>query len=207
MWKKSCFGRKELSKFVGNRTKKFVAKQIKFSDEALALCDKLMKRYPEGKQKSAILPILHLAQAEFDGWLSAPVMDYVAGILKIQPIEVYEVASFYSMFNLKPVGKCVIEVCRTGPCWLMGAEDLVKYIEKKLNIKEGQTTADGMFTLKTVECLASCGTAPMMQIGETYHENLTFDKCEKVLEDYKNKGEQISHYRKERIKNQSDIHQ
>ena len=182
-------------------------KKIQFSDEALALCNKLMTRYPEGKQKSAILPILHLAQAEFDGWLSAPVMDYVAGILKIQSIEVYEVASFYSMFNLKPVGKCVIEVCRTGPCWLMGAEDLVKHIEKKLNIKEGQTTADGMFTLKTVECLASCGTAPMMQIGETYHENLTFDKCEKVLEDYKNKGEQISHWRKERIKNHSEIKQ
>jgi len=184
-----------------------VEKQPRFSDEALSLCSKLMKRYPEGKQKSAILPILHLAQAEFDGWLSVEVMDYVAGILKIQPIEVYEVASFYSMFNLKPVGKCVIEVCRTGPCWLMGAEDLVKFIEKKLNIKEGQTTADGMFTLKTVECLASCGTAPMMQIGETYHENLSFEKCEKILDDYKSKGEQISHYRKERIKNHNEIKQ
>src|SRR3954462_9596646 len=107
--------------------------QVKFSDEALALCSKLMKRYPEGKQKSAILPVLHLAQAEFDGWLSPEVMDYVASILKIKPIEVYEVATFYSMFNLKPVGKCVIEVCRTGPCWLMGAEDVIKYIEKKLN--------------------------------------------------------------------------
>ena len=182
-------------------------KNLKFSDDALALAQKIMKRYPEGKQKSAILPILHLAQAEFDGWLSVEAMDYVAIILKIQPIEVYEVASFYSMFNLKPVGKCVIEVCRTGPCWLMGAEDLVKHIEQKLNIKEGQTTADGMFTLKTVECLASCGTAPMMQIGETYHENLTFEKCEKVLDDYKNKGEQLSHWRKERIKNHSEIKQ
>src|SRR5450755_1956112 len=119
--------------------------KINFSPEAYELVQRIIKRYPEGKQKSAILPILHLAQAEFDGWLSAPVMDYVASILKIQPIEVYEVASFYSMFNLKPVGKCVIEVCRTGPCWLMGAEDLVKYIEKKLSIKEGQTTSDGMF--------------------------------------------------------------
>src|SRR6266436_5259369 len=150
--------------------------EIKFSEEASKLIQKIIKRYPEGKQKSAILPILHLAQAEFEGWLSPQVMDYEASILNIQPIEVYEVASFYSMFNLKPVGKCVIEVCRTGPCWLMGAEDLVKFIEKKLGIKEGQTTADGMFTLKTVECLASCGTAPMMQIGETYHENLTFEK-------------------------------
>ncbi len=182
-------------------------KQLKFSDEAFALAQKIMKRYPEGKHKSAILPILHLAQAEFNGWLSVEAMDYVSGILKIQPIEVYEVASFYSMFNLKPVGKCVIEVCRTGPCWLMGSEDLVKFIEKKLNIKEGQTTTDGMFTLKTVECLASCGSAPMMQIGETYHENLSFEKCSAILDDYKNKGEQISHYRKERIKNHSEIKQ
>ena len=131
-----------------------MSKEIKFSDDALTLVHKIMKRYPEGKQKSAILPVLHIAQAEFDGWLSSDVMDYVATILSIQPIEVYEVASFYSMFNLKPVGKCLIEVCRTGPCWLLGAEDVVKHIEKKLGIKEGQTTTDGMFTLKTVECLA-----------------------------------------------------
>src|SRR5438874_8668893 len=102
------------------------ASDITFSNVALALVNKIMKHYPEGKQKSAILPVLHIAQAEFDGWLSASVMDYVASILKIQPIEVYEVASFYSMFNLKPVGKCVIEVCRTGPCWLMGAEDIIR---------------------------------------------------------------------------------
>ena len=182
-------------------------KNIKFSDEALSLAQKIMKRYPDGKHKSAILPVLHIAQAEFDGWLSVETMDYVASVLKIQPIEVYEVASFYSMFNLKPVGKCVIEVCRTGPCWLLGAEDLVKFIEKKLGIKEGETTPDGMFTLKTVECLASCVTAPMMQSGETYHENLTFEKCDTILEDYKKKGEQIAHWRKERITNHSDIKQ
>jgi NADH-quinone oxidoreductase subunit E len=175
-------------------------KEIKFSDDALALIQHIIKRYPEGRQKSAILPVLHLAQAEFDGWLSVAVMDYVASILKIQPIEVYEVASFYSMFNLKPVGKCVIEVCRTGPCWLMGAEDIVKYIEKKLNVKEGGTTADGMFTLKTVECLASCGTAPMMQIGEKYHENLSCEKVDEILDDYKNKGERVTHWKKELIK-------
>ena len=166
-----------------------------------------MKRYPDGKHKSAILPILHIAQAESGGWLSPEVMDYVAGIMRIQAIEVYEVASFYSMFNLKPVGKCVIEVCRTGPCWLLGAEDLVRFIEKKLGIKEGQTTPDGMFTLKTVECLASCGTAPMMQIGEKYHENLSFDKCGKILDEYKTKGESVTHWRKENIKNHSDIKQ
>lgn len=175
-------------------------KEIKFSDDAVALVNKIINRYPAGRQKSAILPVLHIAQSEFDGWLSAPVMDYVASILKIQPIEVYEVASFYSMFNLKPAGKCVIEVCRTGPCWLLGAEDIVKYIEQKLGIKEGQTTADGMFTLKTVECLASCGTAPMMQIGEKYHESLTCENVDLILNDYKNKGERVTHWSKEKIK-------
>lgn len=168
----------------------------------MTLVNKIIKRYPEGKHKSAIIPILHLAQMEFDGWLSPETMDYVASILKIQPIEVYEVASFYSMFNLKPVGKCLIEVCRTGPCWLLGAEDLVRHIEKKLSIKDGETTPDGMFTLKTVECLASCGTAPMMQIGETYHENLTCEKVDTILDDYRRKGERVTHWDKKHVKAQ-----
>ncbi|MBK9318733.1 MAG: NADH-quinone oxidoreductase subunit NuoE [Bacteroidetes bacterium] len=177
-----------------------VNKEIKFSDEALALIERMKQRYPAGKQKSALLPVLHLAQAEFGGWLSSPVMDYVASILSIQPVEVYEVASFYTMFNLKPVGKCVVEVCRTGPCWLMGADDVVKYIEKKLNIREGETTADGMFTLKTVECLASCGTAPMMQIGEKYHEHLTLSKVDEILDNYRsNTVDPISHWSKDKI--------
>jgi NADH-quinone oxidoreductase subunit E len=160
-------------------------KKIEFSPESLALVQKMIKRYPEGKQKSAVIPILHLAQAEFDGWLSVPVMDYVASLLKIQPIEVYEVASFYSMFNLKPVGKCLIEVCHTSSCWLLGAEDIVAHIGKKLGIKPGQTTPDGMFTLKTVECLGSCGTAPMLQCGAKYHENLTLEKVDNLLDEMK----------------------
>lgn len=149
---------------------------------------KIIKRYPEGKQKSALIPVLHLAQAEFEGWLSVPVMDYVASLLSIKPIEVYEVASFYSMFNLKPVGKCVIEVCRTSSCWLLGAEDIIAHIGKKLGIKPGETTADGMFTLKTVECLGSCGTAPMLQCGAKYHENLTIEKVDTLLKDLKNEN-------------------
>jgi NADH-quinone oxidoreductase subunit E len=164
------------------------SKKIEFSPESLALCQKMMKRYPEGKHKSALIPILHIAQAEFDGWLSVPVMDYVASVIKIQPIEVYEVASFYSMFNLKPVGKCVIEVCRTSSCWLLGAEDMIAHIGKRLNIKPGQTSADGMFTLKGVECLGSCGTAPMLQCGAKYHENLTLEKVDKLLDELKKEG-------------------
>ncbi|MEI6021102.1 MAG: NADH-quinone oxidoreductase subunit NuoE [Bacteroidota bacterium] len=161
---------------------------IKFSDDAMQTVQKIISNYPEGKQKSALLPVLHIAQAEFGGWLSAETMDYVASVLNIKPIEVFEVASFYSMYNLKPVGKCVLEVCQTSSCWLNGAEDILKYIEKKLGIKVGETTKDGLFTLKTAECLGSCGTSPMLQCGASYHENLTFEKVDKILDEYKSEG-------------------
>ncbi len=159
------------------------ATDIKFSDETQQKVQEILRQYPEDKSKSALLPLLHLAQAEFDGWLSAPVMDYVASILNIQPIEVYEVASFYSMFNLKPVGKYLIEICQTSSCWMCGSEDVVRYLEKKLQVEVGQPTQDGMFQIKTVECLGSCGTAPMFQIGDKYYENLTFEKIDQILED------------------------
>jgi NADH-quinone oxidoreductase subunit E len=165
-----------------------------FKQETLTLIQEIKKRYPEGKHKSALLPVLHLAQAEFDGWLSAPTMDLVAEVLEIEPIEVYEVASFYSMYNLKPVGKCLLEVCRTSSCWLLGAEDIVRHLEKTLGIKEGETTADGMFTIKTVECLGSCGTAPMMQCGAQFHENLTFEKVDSLLEKFKADGKRTTYF-------------
>lgn len=165
-----------------------------FQADTLKLIQEIKGRYPEGKHKSALLPVLHLAQAEFDGWLSTPVMDLVAEVLDILPIEVYEVASFYSMYNLKPVGKCLLEVCRTSSCWLLGAEDIVEHIEKKLGIKEGETTPDGMFTLKTVECLGSCGTAPMMQCGAQFHENLTFEKVDSILDTLKSEGKRKTYF-------------
>lgn len=157
-----------------------------FSDAAMALVQKIIRRYPDGRQKSALLPVLHVAQAEFGGWLSPETMDYVAALLNLKSIEVYEVASFYSMYNLRPVGKCLLEVCRTGPCMLRGSDDIVEYLENKLGIKDGETTPDGMFTLKTVECLASCGTAPMMQVGENYIEDLTCEKLDGILENLQN---------------------
>lgn len=144
---------------------------------------RLVARYPEGKQKSALLPVLHLAQESFGGWLSRESMDYVAGLLQITPIEVYEVATFYSMYNLKPVGKYMFEVCQTGPCMLRGSDDIVAYIREKLGIKPGETTADGLFTLKTVECLGACGYAPMMQMGKTYREHLTKEKVDAIIEE------------------------
>jgi NADH-quinone oxidoreductase subunit E len=159
--------------------------KIRFSPETEALMRSIIKRYPEQHKKSALLPMLHIAQADSDGWLSVPVMDRVAEILGIQPIEVYEVATFYSMFHTEPVGKCLIEVCRTSSCWLRGAYDIVAHLEKRLGIKDGETTPDGKFSFRTVECLGSCGTAPMFQIGETYYENLTTDKVDKILEEQK----------------------
>lgn len=173
--------------------------KVELSADAKALTERIIKRYPEGKQKSALLPLLHLAQAEFGGWLSVPTMDYIASILSIKPIEVYEVASFYTMFNMKPVGKCLIEVCRTGPCMLRGANDLVDYIENKLGIKEGETTADGMFTLKTTECLGSCGTAPMLQCGADYYENLTNEKVDTLLEKWKDIKDHSTYMRSNRV--------
>lgn len=160
-------------------------KAYKFSADTMARAQEIINRYPADKKKSALIPLLHLAQVEFDGWLSADAMTYVANLLDIQPIEAFEVASFYSMFNLKPVGRCVIEVCRTSSCWLMGAEDVVRHIETKLGIRAGQTTADGQFTLKTVECLGACGYAPMMQVGDAFHEFLTLEKVDTLMEEFK----------------------
>lgn len=159
---------------------------IKFSDDKIAEVKKIITRYPEGKQKSALLPVLHIAQDTFGGWLDVPVMDYVASLLSIEPIEVYEVASFYSMYNLKPVGKYVFEVCHTGPCMINGSDDITDYIKQKLNIKVGETTADKMFTLKTVECLGACGYAPMMQLGQNYREHLTKEKVDSIIEECRN---------------------
>ena len=145
----------------------------------------LTTHYPEGKQKSALIPVLHIAQEENGGWLNTPVMDHVAEILSLAPIEVYEVSTFYSQFNLKPVGKYVLEVCQTGPCCLVGAERLIHYLEKKLAVKDGETTADGLFTLKTVECLGACGYGPAIQVGSRYYEHLDEEKVDEILENFK----------------------
>ena len=156
---------------------------VQFSQEKLNKVNELISHYPQGKQKSALLPILHLAQQEFGGWLDVSTMDYVASLLQLQPIEVYEVATFYSMYNLKPVGKYVFEVCQTGPCMVNGSDNIIDYIKQKLNIGIGETTADGLFTLKTVECLGACGYAPMMQLGKTYREHLTKEKVDAIIDE------------------------
>jgi NADH-quinone oxidoreductase subunit E len=156
-----------------------------FNETQMAELNRLVARYPEGKQKSALLPALHLAQDSFDGWLPTELMDYVASLLQIEPIEVYEVASFYSMFNLKPVGKFIFEVCQTGPCMISGSDDIIAYIQQQLSIKPGETTQDGVFTLKLVECLGACGYAPMMQVGKIFREHLTKEKVDSIIAEYR----------------------
>jgi len=156
---------------------------ISFSKERLDKVKEIVARYPEGKQKSALIPVLHLAQEDFGGWLDVPVMDYVAGLLSLKPIEVYEVATFYTMFNMKPVGKYVLEVCRTGPCMLNGSDEIIEHIKMRLGIKEGETTPDGLFTLKPAECLGACGYAPMLQLGKFYKEHLTKEKVDKLIDE------------------------
>jgi NADH-quinone oxidoreductase subunit E len=162
---------------------------VEFSPELLKKFDEIVSRYPEGKQKSALLPILHLVQAEF-GWVSPAAMDSVAEYLDIQSIEVYEVATFYSMYFLRPQGKYVLEVCRTGPCCLVGAEKIMDHIEEKLGVKEGEVTPDGLFSWRGVECLAACGYGPVLQIGPeyTFYENLTNEGVDKLVAELKAKG-------------------
>jgi len=163
--------------------------EVTFTPELVKQFDDIVSRYPEGKQKSALLPILHLVQAEY-GWLSSKGMDKVAEYLEIQDIEVYEVATFYSMYFMRPQGKYVLEVCRTGPCGIVGAEKIMDHIEQTLGVKEGDVTPDGLFSWRGVECLAACGYGPVLQIGPeyTFYENLTNQKVDTLVADLKVKA-------------------
>ncbi|MCX6331948.1 MAG: NAD(P)H-dependent oxidoreductase subunit E [Bacteroidetes bacterium] len=158
---------------------------LQFNKEQMTELNRLVAHYPEGKQKSALLPVLHLAQDSFGGWLPTEAMDYVASLLSIEPIEVYEVATFYSMYHLKPMGKFIFEVCQTGPCMISGSENIIAYIQTQLGIQPGETTKDGLFSLKLVECLGACGYAPMMQVGKIYKEHLTKDKVDAIIAEYR----------------------
>jgi len=159
--------------------------EVKFSDKLLTRIAELKSHFPEGKHKSALLTVLHEVQDEHDNWLSVPVMDKVAEVLNILPIEVYEVASFYTMYNQQPVGKYMLEFCRTSCCCLRGAEDLIEYTCNKLGVTEGQVTADGLFSVKSTECLGACSYAPMLQLGDYYHEFLTPEKVDTLIENCK----------------------
>jgi NADH-quinone oxidoreductase E subunit len=152
---------------------------VAFSEETRREFDRIVSRYPD--REAAILPTLYLAQREF-GYVSDEAIVYVAGLVGVSPAYVEGVATFYTMYNRKPVGKYHVQICRNLSCSLMGAEHLIERVSKKLGIRPGETTADGRFTLTKVECLGSCGTAPVMQVNDDYYENLTEDSIERILD-------------------------
>jgi NADH-quinone oxidoreductase subunit E len=154
-----------------------------FTPENQKRAEEWIAKYPPGRQASAIIPLFHLVQEQHDGWLPRPAMDHVADMLQMPRIKAYEVATFYSMYNLAPVGKHVIEVCTTTPCWLRGSADIVNACSKRLGIKLNETTADKQFTLREVECLGACVNAPMIQIGEHYYEDLTPESMTTIIDD------------------------
>lgn len=144
-----------------------------FNGENFKKAEAIIAKYPAGRQQSALLPLLMLAQRQNQNWLPKTAMDYIASMLGMPPVRVYEVATFYTMYNLEPVGRHMIEVCTTTPCWLRGSDAIVQACESHLNIRVGETTADGQFTLKEAECLGACVNAPMCQVGDHYYEDLT----------------------------------
>lgn len=150
------------------------------SPEIRARIDRWTAKYPAEQKQSACMAALRIVQ-EVHGWLTTELMDAVADYLEMEPISVYEVATFYSMYDLKPTGRHKLAVCTNVSCMLCGSSEIMKYLEEKLDIKRGETTPDGRFTLKEVECLAACAGAPMMQVGKVYYENLTPAKIDAIL--------------------------
>ena len=156
-------------------------KSFKFSASNLKKANDYIKKYPADKQRSAVMPLLYLVQEQHNNWIPLAAMDYIAELLNIPSIQVYEVANFYTMFNKQPVGKNLIQVCRTTPCMLNGAKEITNTCKKKLGIDIGETTKDKKFTLVEVECLGACVNAPLVQINNDYHENLTPESIEKLI--------------------------
>jgi NADH-quinone oxidoreductase subunit E len=152
---------------------------VAFSEAGRAEFERLLTRYPD--RKAVILPALHLAQKEF-GYVSDEAIVYIAGLVATSPAEIEGVATFYTMYNRKPVGKYHVQICRNISCSLLGAEHLIEHVSKKLGIRPGETTPDGKFTLAKAECLGSCGTAPVMQVNDEYHENLTVESIDRILD-------------------------
>jgi len=152
---------------------------VVFSEAGRAEFERLLTRYPD--RKAVILPALHLAQKEF-GYVSDEAIAYIAGLVGTSSSEIEGVATFYTMYNRKPVGKYHVQICRNISCSLLGAEHLIEHVSKKLGVRPGETTPDGKFTLTKVECLGSCGTAPVMQVNDEYHENLTVESIDKILD-------------------------
>ena len=167
-----------------------------WSDENFLKVSNIIKRYPNNKQQSAVLPLLDLAQRQNNGWLSKNAIEKVAETLSMSYIRVLEVATFYSMFNLQPIGKNFIQICRTTPCWLRGSDKLTKIAKEVIGTDLGETSNDSKFTIVEVECLGACCNAPMVQINDDYYEDLNEENFRNILENLKNnntieKGSQI----------------
>ena len=160
--------------------------EFSFSPETRARADAIIARYPAGRQASAVIALLDLAQRQSGGWLPRAAMDHVGQVLDMAPIRVYEVATFYTMFNLKPVGRHHVQVCRTTPCWLRGAGKLTEICQRKLGIGLKERTADGQFSLVEVECLGACCGAPAMQVNYDFYENLSPQKIDALVDKLKN---------------------
>ena len=171
---------------IKNNNKKENKESFKFSFENQSKINEILKKYPNAQKASAVMPLLDLAMRQCEGWIPEAAMKEIGRIIKVPFIRVYEVASFYSMFNLKPIGKYFIQVCTTTPCWLRGSDKLVNICKKYLEIENNETTDDGLFTLKTVECLGACVNAPMVQINDNYYEDLTDKILLKIIENFKN---------------------
>ena len=160
---------------------KFQPAIFAFSPENAKIVEATIAKYPKGRQRSAVIPLLDLAQRQ-EGWLSRAAMDHVASMLGMPPIRVYEVATFYSMYNLKPVGRLNVQICTNISCWLRGAPEVVRAAREVLGVEFGQTTADGVATLSEVECLGACANAPVMQVNDDLYEDMTFDSTKAVLQ-------------------------
>ena len=159
----------------------FASENFEFTPDLLEEAKNHVKKYPAGRQFSAVMPLLDLAQRQNGGWISKAAINYVAKFLEMPPIRVLEVASFYTMYNLSPIGKFHVQVCTNLPCWLRGSDQIFESCKNNLNINEGDITDDGLFTLSAVECLGACVNAPMMQINEDYYEDLTPNLTEDIL--------------------------
>jgi NADH-quinone oxidoreductase subunit E len=153
-----------------------------FTPENIERVEAHIAKYPAGRQASAVLPLLDLAQRQHGGWLPRAAMDRVAELLEMAPIRVYEVATFYTMLNLRPVGRYLLQACTTTPCWLRGSDEVVGACEEKLGITVGGTTADGLFTLVEVECLGACVNAPILQVNDDFYEDLDGPATEALLD-------------------------
>ncbi len=158
---------------------------FEFTPESQQAADAFIAKYPDGRQESAVMPLLDLAQRQHGGWLPRAAMDYVAAYLAMAPIRVYEVATFYTMYNLQPVGKNHVQICTNLPCWLRGSDAIVEACKRTLGLEFGGTTGDGEFTLSEMECLGACVNAPMMQINDDYYEDLDPVSAESILTELK----------------------